>query len=234
MSRAALFLERQWLHVGALALLLVGFERVSRSASFRVGELWGLASLEWALAAVGLAIAHQVLVWFCWRTELHASLLSRTLGGAGFTLYAVLFSIIGIARTLAVWLLAIANQGTVDLPAAVLRPGAVVLLIPALYVFYSVRRYFGFRRAFGADHFDASYRTAGLVRQGIFRWTRNGMYIYGFLVLWVPALWWGSVAALWAALFNHLYIWVHYFATEKPDMGRIYRRVDPPAGRPGA
>jgi len=29
-------------------------------------------------------------------------------------------------------------------------------------------------------------------------------------------------AALAVALFNHLYIWVHYYATELPDMARIY------------
>ncbi|MGH8650439.1 MAG: hypothetical protein ACREUP_14225 [Burkholderiales bacterium] len=31
-----------------------------------------------------------------------------------------------------------------------------------------------------------------------------------------------SPAALGAALFNHLYIWVHYYSTELPDMKRIY------------
>ena len=31
-----------------------------------------------------------------------------------------------------------------------------------------------------------------------------------------------SAAALCLALFNHLYIWIHYFATERPDMQRIY------------
>ena len=38
-------------------------------------------------------------------------------------------------------------------------------------------------------------------------------------------MWFASVAALAVALFNHLYIWVHYFATERPDMQRIYRNV---------
>jgi len=28
--------------------------------------------------------------------------------------------------------------------------------------------------------------------------------------------------ALLLAGFNHLYIWVHYYCTEKPDMERIY------------
>ncbi|MCB0167803.1 MAG: hypothetical protein KDI79_26490, partial [Anaerolineae bacterium] len=59
-------------------------------------------------------------------------------------------------------------------------------------------------------------------RKGIFRFTRNGMYTYGFLLLWVPALWYASLAALGVALFNHLYIWVHYYVTELPDIKRIY------------
>ena len=65
-------------------------------------------------------------------------------------------------------------------------------------------------------------RTLPFVRGGIFRFTSNGMYVFGFLLLWVPGLWWASAGALSAALFNHLYIWVHYFATERPDMARIY------------
>jgi len=77
-------------------------------------------------------------------------------------------------------------------------------------------------RALGIDHFDPAWRSAPFVRQGIFRFTRNGMYVYGFLLMWVPGLWWGSAAALAVALFNHLYIWVHYYATELPDMARIY------------
>jgi hypothetical protein len=85
-----------------------------------------------------------------------------------------------------------------------------------------VKRYFGLTRAFGIDHFDAFYRSLPFVRKGIFRFTRNGMYVYGFLILWVPALWFASLAALSVALFNHLYIWVHYFATELPDIRRIY------------
>ena len=48
------------------------------------------------------------------------------------------------------------------------------------------------------------------------------MYVFGFLLLWVPGLWWTSAAALLAALFNHFYIWVHYFATELPDIRRMY------------
>jgi hypothetical protein len=48
------------------------------------------------------------------------------------------------------------------------------------------------------------------------------MYTIGFLGLWAAALAFASWTALLLAAFNHAYIWVHYFATEKPDMARIY------------
>jgi len=99
---------------------------------------------------------------------------------------------------------------------------AVILLVPAIYLVYSVKRYFSFERAFGIDHFDTSYRNMPLIRKGIFTWTPNAMYVFGFLILWVPALLFQSVAALIVAAFSHLYIWVHYYCTELPDMRRIY------------
>lgn len=160
--------------------------------------------------------------WFCWRTQLHGSLLTRSLGALGFPLYATGFSILGIARVAFVFALAFSNRDTLQANPFVLKCLAIIALIPATYLFYSVQRYFGFKRAFGIDHFDRNYRSVPLVRKGIFRFTRNGMYVYGFLLLWVPALWFASPAALGVALFNHLYIWVHYFATELPDMERIY------------
>jgi hypothetical protein len=51
------------------------------------------------------------------------------------------------------------------------------------------------------------------------------MYAFGFLLIWFPGLWYASLAALAAALFSHLYIWVHYYCTERPDMQRIYADV---------
>jgi hypothetical protein len=121
-----------------------------------------------------------------------------------------------------VFALAYANRGSVADEPLLLKIAAIVALVPALYLFYSVKRYFTFRRAFGIDHFDPSMRSVPFVRGGIFRFTANGMYVFGFFLLWVPGLWWASAAALFVALFNHLYIWVHYFATELPDIRRIY------------
>lgn len=222
MPTLKLVFERQWLHALSLGLLLAGLVAIGESESVREGQLWGVGTPAWFWAAVLLAIAHQLLVWFCWRTELHASLLSRLFGRGGFTGYAVLFSVLGIARTAAVFLLAISNRESFDAPSGALKILALLLLVPAVYLFYSVRRYFGFRRAFGIDHFDASYRNLPSVKEGIFRFTDNGMYLFGFFLLWVPGLWFASAAALWVALFNHLYIWVHFYSTELPDMRRIY------------
>jgi len=222
MSQAQLILEKQWLHASVLAALLVGVALASGADNFRSGQIWGVTTPVWLWLAVALAIAHQVYVWFCWRTQLHGSWLTRVLGKSGFPVYAAGFSILGISRVAAVFVLAISNRDTLPADLTALRVLAVIALIPAAYLFYSVKRYFSFQRAFGIDHFDASYRSLPFVRKGIFRFTRNGMYIYGFLLIWVPALWYASLAALGAALFNHVYIWVHYYSTELPDMKRIY------------
>lgn len=62
----------------------------------------------------------------------------------------------------------------------------VACLLAAAYTFYSVGRYFSFTRAVGADHFDTAYRKLPIVNEGIFRYTSNGTYAFGFL-LGLPA-----------------------------------------------
>jgi protein-S-isoprenylcysteine O-methyltransferase Ste14 len=61
-----------------------------------------------------------------------------------------------------------------------------------------------------------------LVREGAFKYSSNAMYTYVFLVFWAIAFFTGSTAALATALFQHAYIWVHYYCTEEPDMRVIY------------
>ena len=48
------------------------------------------------------------------------------------------------------------------------------------------------------------------------------MDIFGLMFNWLPGILWASKAALLVGVLGHLYIWAHYFATEKPDMERIY------------
>jgi protein-S-isoprenylcysteine O-methyltransferase Ste14 len=222
MESARAVFHRQWLHLLGLAVLLPGLAAMARLPSVQAGGLWGWDTLTWFWLAAGIPVAHQGYVWLCWRIELHLKGLSRLLGDRAFWLFAAGFALLGLSRVAAVVILAVANRGSLAAPDWVGQGLALPALAPALYLFYSVHRYFGFKRALGADHFDLRYRSMPLVREGIFRYTSNGMYVYGFLILWVPGLWFGSSAAVAIALFNHLYIWVHYYATEKPDMERIY------------
>ena len=222
MSRTQLIFEKQWVHATVLVALLVGVALASRLDSMRTGHLWGVDTPVWLWCAVALPIVHQVFVWFCWRNKLHGSWPTRVFGGLAFPLYAAGFAVLGIARVVVVFILAIANRDALSVNPTALRILAIIAAIPTVYLFYSVMRYFGFKRALGIDHFDQGYRSMPFIRKGIFRFTRNGMYTYGFLLLWIPALWYSSPAALCAALFNHIYIWVHYYATELPDMKRIY------------
>ena len=94
----------------------------------------------------------------------------------GFPLYALIFALLGASRVAAVFALAISNRDTFPIDITFLRILAIIVLIPATYLLYSVARYFSFQRAMGIDHFDESYRYQPLVHKGIFRFTRNGMY----------------------------------------------------------
>ena len=222
MSRVRLIFEYQVQHLIALALLLAGVAWASGIDGFTSGALLGLSTEVWVWISVASAVAHQVFVWFCWRTELHSGLLTRSLGSTAFPTYAVVFTILIVARPITITALACSNRTTLALDGALMGTLAVICALPAVYLMYSVNRYFSYRRAFGIDHFDPSYRSAPLVRKGIFRFSSNAMYVYGFLLLWIPGLAFRSVAALVVALFSHIYIWVHYAFTEKPDMNRIY------------
>jgi len=220
--RAGLFFERQGFHLICLAALMAFVVPAWRHPLMDVGSLWGLSSRQWFVLTVVTAIAHQAWVWLWWRAELHYKLPSRALGKYAFEVYATPFFLMLALRPLLAFALAIANQGTVSILPAFSVWVSVALALPLLYLGYSIKQYFGFARAAGADHFYESYRTTPLVREGIFRYTSNSMYTFGFLMLWIPAIYFASFAAFASALFCHLYIWVHYLATERPDMRRIY------------
>jgi protein-S-isoprenylcysteine O-methyltransferase Ste14 len=222
MSLLKKIFEKQLLHLLYLVLLLVGLFLFSNVDGFRKGELWGIETITWLYSFVGITVIHQVFVWFCWRTELYAGWLSMWFGHRAFAVYALLFFIFIISRPLFITFLAIANKETIPISHTFSVILVIILAAPSIYLMYSIVRYFGFNRAFGMDHFDGSYRRKALVKKGIFRYTRNGMYVYGLLILWIPGVLFSSLTALAAALFSHIYIWVHYFCTEKPDMGFIY------------
>jgi hypothetical protein len=223
MNKFKLVFERQIWHYLFLAALLVGIYVASRADRFFYGQLFGVGSSDWFTLAIFSAILHQVYVWFCWRTQLHYSLLTRVFGERGFTYHSIGFFVLGFIRTFLVYALAVSNRGSFHANQMLLNLTAVIITVPLVYLLYSVKKYFTVTRALGIDHFDESYRNKPFVREGIFRFTSNSMYTFGFLILWIPGLVFSSEAALTAALFNHLYIWVHYYTLEKPDIKRIYR-----------
>ncbi len=208
-----------------LALLLAAAAWVGRGEGFRQGSYLGISTATWFWWSVAFPVIHQMWVLVCWRLELHHQWLSRNLGEWGFRIYGAGFVLLSAARIYTMIAVSIANQGTLQVSQQLLNVIALMVAIPAIYLFYSVARYFSSRRALGIDHFDPSYRDKPFVREGIFRFTRNGMYTFGVAAVWLPGLLCASQAGLLAAAFSHLYIWVHYFCTELPDMRRIYREA---------
>ncbi len=171
---------------------------------------------------VMMVITHQVLVWLVFRLQLGWALLSRWFQDAALIIWTTLFIPFLIARVAFVVILARLSRDTLPGPTSLYYVIALILLIPALYTMYSVFKYFGFLRAAGGDHFKQAYRAMPRVKKGAFRWSSNAMYLFGFLLLWSIALVHQSAIALVFVLFQHLYIWVHYYTVEKPNMKLIY------------
>jgi hypothetical protein len=213
--------EKQGWHLIVLTLLLICVALLARG-SVLAGSLWGIGTRVWLWIAVAFPIIHQIFVWLFWRLELHHGLITRLFGKNGFYLYKVGFTILFAARPISILLLGISDYNRLAFSPALMYCAAVLLLIPGVYTMYSVVRYFGMDRAYGIDHFEPSYRTKPFVNQGMFKYTDNAMYKFGFFILWSIALFTLSKAALLAAAFNHLYIWVHFYFTELPDIKHIY------------
>ncbi len=171
--------------------------------------------------AVAFPIVHQKFVWLTWRLELRSSATSKAIGLYGYL--SGFFLLFG-GRFISLLALAWLDRGSLKLDAIPLAFATTLLALPGVYAMYSVKKYFGMIRAAGVDHFDSRYREMPLVKEGVFRFTDNGMYIYAFLLFWAIAVGFNSSAALVVAAFSHAYIWVHFFATEKPDMEYLYAK----------
>ena len=214
--------EGQLFHLGALIGLLFLLWYLSALSGANTGVFLGISTMGWAGLIIANAVTHQVYVWFCWRSELHAQFLTILWGEKGFRNFAIGFTALLVLRPILAFAIGWANRGTLAIDPVFAYSATIPLIGLTAYLMYCVRAYFSFQRAFGIDHFEARYRKSSLVRRGIFRVSPNAMYVFGFLGLWVPAFLFQSLAALLLAAFSHAYIWVHYIATERPDMEWIY------------
>ncbi len=48
------------------------------------------------------------------------------------------------------------------------------------------------------------------------------MYLIVLPIFFIPGLLWGSIASLALGIFHFIFVWVHYYCTELPDMAVIY------------
>lgn len=214
--------EKQGQHYLLLIVLLLGVYFFA-TGDVLSGQLWGISTQTWLWIAVATPILHQVFVAIAWRSELYHHKMTEWFGDKAFTIYKLIFTILFVGRPVTLILLGISNANTLNLTPAVSYSIVVILFIPFAYTMYSVANYFGMDRAYGADHFDTSiYKNKPFVKQGMFKYTDNAMYKFGFLGLWAIGFALLSKAALLAAAFNHLYIWVHFYFTELPDIRHIY------------
>jgi protein-S-isoprenylcysteine O-methyltransferase Ste14 len=214
--------EKQGWHTLFLAVLLIAVFCVSQDIGMQIGSIAGIKTPTWLWISTFIPVAHQVFVGLGWRAQLHYQWMTRIFGDKDFFVFGVFFILFLLARPVSIIILAISNASSYSLNAFLRAIIGVILFIPVVYLLYSIGKYFGVKRAMGIDHFDPAYKDLPMVTEGIFKYTRNAMYTCGFLVLWLPGVIWVSKAALLSAAFSHLYIWVHYFTVEKPDMGVIY------------
>ena len=214
-----------WHLVSVIILIAVIQKFISINYGTTNGELWGIGTKSWFWIAIAIPIFHQVYVWIIWRLELYNNTFTSRYGvQRAFKIYAVGFSFLFVCRLIFIIILAISNRGSFSINPLYTYLIAALIIPVVIYLFYSVLRYFTLERAYGIDHFDKKYNEP-YVKEGIFRYTDNGMYVYGFLILYLPGLLLLSKAALIVALFNHVYIWVHYYCTELPDMKVIYGKT---------
>jgi hypothetical protein len=215
-------LEKQGWHALFLVGLLIAANIFIQIESVRIGSLWGIATSTWYWISIAVPVLHQVFVGLAWRAQLHSRWMTNLFGKQDFLIYSIAFNILFVSRPISQILLGISNANSLSMDWTWRILLGAALSVPFVYLAYSVLRYFGYKRALGADHFDERYRDIPFIEDGIFKYTNNGMYLFGFLIFWVISILTASKAALVAAGFSHLYIWVHYYTTEKPDMQHIY------------
>jgi len=220
--------KHQFWHILLLTIMLIViYYLIGRDTELLKGSLWNIPTKSWFILAILFPIIHQGYVLICWRTELYFKSLTNFFGKKAFSVYKIFFVLLILSRPISITLLAIANANanTVQVNTVFSWLLSFILLFPFIYLIYSIRMYFGYDRAFGIDHFyPEEYKNKPFIKEGIFKYTPNAMYIFGFFMLWIPGILLQSKAAFLVALFNHLYIWVHYYFTELPDIKVIYNK----------
>jgi hypothetical protein len=223
---ASFLFKGQGQHLLLAILLVAGLFGLAQP--YLSGGVWmGLQDHQWLRFMTIVVLVHQIIVALVFRLQLMYGIMTKLFGRRDMFVWGVIFLPLLMLRVVSLVGLGMSTRGTLALalpgvPASLGVAVGLVLLVPALYTLYSVFRYFGLTRALGADHFRQVYRLMPLEKRGMFRYSSNAMYTYAFFALWALALFTWSWPALIGALFQHAYIWVHWYCTEEPDMRVIY------------
>ena len=216
-NKLKFFFKNQIWHLGGtIVLFYAGIQFVDFNNNTKT--FLGLSALSWFMIAMSTPLIHQAYVWICWRSELCWQSISNTIGFKG---YVIIFFILIISRLSAI-VLCFVDYGSLYKPGWLAWILGLILFIPGAYTMYSVKKYFGFLRAAGADHFDPKYRDLPFENRGIFKWTPNAMYVFAIGIPFAFAVATGSLSMFIVAIYTYISIWLHYFCTEKPDFAVIY------------
>ena len=216
-NKLSFFFKNQIWHLGGtIVLFYIGFQFVDLSNN--TNTFLGISGFKWFLVAMTIPLVHQTYVWICWRSELCWKSISNTIGFKG---YVIIFFILIISRLTAI-VLCFVDYGSLYKPGWLAWILGLILFIPGVYTMYSVKKYFGFLRAAGADHFDPKYRNLPFENRGIFKWTPNAMYVFAIGIPFAFAVVTGSQSMFVVAIYTYISIWLHYFCTEKQDIAIIY------------
>ncbi len=217
-----IFKHQIWHLISLLALICAVQIYITNNPGILRGSYWSVSTSLWFWLAIVIPVVHQTYVLLVWRFELYKRIFTTRFGlKKAFQIYAAGFSLLFVSRLVVIVFLAISSKNSLQTNPGIAYVIALLITPVVLFLFYSVKKHFTFERAFGIDHFDKNY-CVPFVKKGIFKYTDNGMYVFGLMVLYLPGLLLLSEAALLAALFNHAYIWAHYYFTERPDMVEIY------------
>jgi hypothetical protein len=216
-NKLRFFFRHQIWHLGGTIILFyIGVQFVDLESN--TSAFFGISALSWFMIAMSVPIIHQAYVWICWRSELCWQSISKTIG---FKAYAIIFFILGLSRFSAI-VLCFVDYGSLYKPGILAWVISIIFFIPAIYTMYSVKKYFGFLRAAGADHFDPKYRDMPFEKRGIFKWSPNAMYVFAIGIPFAFAVATGSQSMFIVATYTYVSVWLHYFCTEREDFKIIY------------
>ena len=216
-DKLSFFFKHQIWHIGGtITLFYIGSQFADLSTN--TNTFIDISAISWFMIAMSIPLIHQTYVWVCWRSELCWKSISKTIGFKG---YVTIFFILIISRLSAI-VLCFVDYGSLYTPGWFAWSLAVIIFIPGAYTMYSVKKYFGFLRAAGADHFVTKYKDMPFERRGIFKWSPTAMYVFAIGIPFGFAVATGSQSMFIVAIYTYISIWLHYFCTEKEDFKVIY------------